>query len=71
MPSEILENFEDLSGWTAISSGEAKRAISSVEGPCGKAMRLHFDSCGGGGFVVARRDLPPELPQTYSFDFVI
>lgn len=63
MPSEILDNFEDLSGWAAVTSGETQLTRSSADGPVGKPMRLHFDFCAGGGFVVARRDLPPELPR--------
>lgn len=71
MPSGILDNFEDRSGWTAVTSGETQLTRSSADGPVGKPMRLHFDFCAGGGFVVARGGLPPELPQTYSFGFVI
>jgi hypothetical protein len=71
MPSQILDHFEDLSGWTAITSGEAQLTLSSADGPAGKAMRLDFDFCGGGGFVVARRNLALELPQSYSFGYLI
>ncbi len=67
----VLDNFEDLSGWTAITSGESKLSITQDDGPHGKAMRLDFDFCGGGGFVVARRLLPLELPESYSFSFQI
>jgi hypothetical protein len=67
----VLDNFEDLSGWTAITSGESKLSITQDDGPHGKAMRLDFDFCGGGGFVVARKLLPLELPESYSFSFQI
>ena len=67
----VLDNFEDLSGWTAITSGESKLSITQDDGPHGKAMRLDFDFCGGGGFVVARKLFPLELPESYSFSFQI
>lgn len=69
--THILEDFEDLSAWTAFASGMARLELSQDTGPCGKAMRLDFDFCGGGGFVVARRLLPLELPESYCFDFKI
>lgn len=64
----MLDNFEDLSGWAAFASGEARLDISPDHGPCGKAMRLDFDFHGGGGFVVARKMIPLELPETYLFN---
>jgi len=71
MRGNVLDSFEDLSGWTAIASGEARLSISRDQGPHGKAMRLDFDFCGGGGFVVARKPFPLELPESYSFSFQI
>jgi hypothetical protein len=63
MQSEPLDNFEDLSGWTPIASGQAQLSLSPDEGPSGKAMRLDFDFRGGGGFVVARKAFTLELPD--------
>ncbi|MFO7685146.1 MAG: discoidin domain-containing protein [Desulfobacterales bacterium] len=68
---ELLDNFVDLSGWQAIASGLAQLRISPDEGPHGKAMRLDFDFKGGGGFVVARRQLSMTLPESYAFSFGI
>ena len=68
---KVLDNFEDLSGWAAIVSGQARLDISQDQGPHGKTMRLDFDFHGGGGFVVARKRFPFELPESYSFDFQI
>jgi hypothetical protein len=69
--SKILDNFEDLSGWTAFASGQAQLAISQEEDRNGKAMRLDFDFHGGGGFVVARKEFHVEIPESYSFSFHI
>ena len=71
MQGKVLDTFEDLSGWAAITSGQAQLAISQDQGPHGKALRLDFDFHGGGGFVVARKIFPLELPETYSFSFQI
>ncbi len=71
MQETVLDDFEDLSGWTAITSGQSKLTISQDQGPHGNSMRLDFDFCGGGGFVVARKLFPLELPESYSFSFQI
>lgn len=71
MRGEILDNFEDLSAWVAITSGQAQLVISPSAGPGGKAMRLDFDFQGGGGFVVARKLFPLAMPESYSFGFFI
>jgi len=71
MPERILDDFEDLSNWTAIASGQAQLHISRDLGLQGSAMRLDFDFRGGGGFVVARKAFPLDIPETYSFGFNI
>jgi Glucoamylase and related glycosyl hydrolases len=69
MSSGVLDNFEDLSGWTGVASGQAQIKISQDQGPRGKAMRLDFDFKGGGGFVVARKPFVLPLPEAYAFSF--
>jgi hypothetical protein len=71
MNDQLLDSFDDLSGWTAIASGQARSAISPTPGRVGNALRLDFDFHGGGGFVVARRALVAELPESYEFSFDI
>ena len=71
MDEKLLDDFENLSGWTAVTSGQARLKISQDQGLRGKAMRLDFDFCGGGGFVVARKLMPLEIPETYTFGFHI
>ena len=55
MQSELLDDFRDVSGWSAVASGQAELALSHEPSPHGQALRLDFDFKGGGGFVVARR----------------
>lgn len=69
MKAKILDDFEDLSGWIPFNSGQSKLTISPDQGLRGRAMRLDFDFSGGGGFVVARKEFPLEIPESYSFLF--
>ena len=71
MTVDTLDDFADLSGWTAIASGQARLAISPERGRQGGAMRLDFDFQGGGGFVVARKPFDLTLPESYAFSFDI
>jgi hypothetical protein len=71
MKETILDNFEDLSTWTPIASGQAQLRINRDQGLKGNAMRLDFDFRGAGGFVVARKAFPLEIPESYSFGFNI
>ena len=71
MQETVLDDFADLSGWTAITSGQSKLTISQNQGPHGNAMRLDFDFRGGGGFVGVRKLLPLQLPESYKFGFNI
>src|SRR5512136_740050 len=67
MRDTVLDDFEDLSTWTAITSGTAQLHISRDQGLKGSAMRLDFDFRGAGGFVVARKAFALEIPESYSF----
>jgi hypothetical protein len=71
MNGNILDDFEDVSGWHAIASGQAQLHISQAQGRRAKAMRLDFDFRGGGGFVVARKPFALALPESYTFCFLI
>jgi hypothetical protein len=71
MASQLLDNFQDISDWTAVTSGRARLIISQSEGLHGNAMRLDFDFQGGGGFVVARKVFHMKMPDTYAFSFLV
>jgi hypothetical protein len=64
-----LDDFTDLSGWSASTSGHAQLHISGDRERRGHAMRLDFDFKGGGGFVVARKRFALTLPEVYAFTF--
>jgi hypothetical protein len=69
MRSEILDDFQDLSGWMPVASGLAKLEISGEPAPFGRAMRLDFDFKGGGGFVVARRSFSRAMSDRFAVCF--
>ncbi len=57
------------SEWQPIVSGNAELKLSSV--PAGRvaALQMDFDFKGGGGFVVARRELRRDMPEDYAVTF--
>jgi F5/8 type C domain len=73
MPAESLSDFfKDPTAWKVIASGQAEGRLVAVAGPDGKpAMRLDYDFHGGGGFVVIRRQVRLDLPETFEFHFSI
>jgi len=66
---ELVDDFTDVSGWTAVASGQAQLDLSRDRGPSGGALRLDFDFKGGGGFVVASKRYAFALPDAYVFTF--
>ena len=67
--SQLLDDFETLSGWRAIPSEGAKLDIRSGEGKTGKAMVMEFDLSEVYGYTIAQKDFPLELPPNYQFTF--
>lgn len=63
-----IDDFEDLSAWTATASPGATAEIARDEGADGQAMRVDFD-LGMGGFVIVRRPVSIALPANYVFSF--
>jgi hypothetical protein len=71
MSGEVFDDFRDVSGWSAIASGEAQLTLSRDDGPGGASLRLDFDFRGGGGFVVARRTLARAMPEAWALSFAV
>ncbi len=72
MPDLLHDDFTDLAGWLPVASGLARLDVSRDAGPDGgSAMRLDFDFAGGGGFVVARKELALRLPETWALAFAL
>lgn len=69
MNIQSVDDFSNAGSWLAVASGEAELKLTSEPGAHGRALRMDFDFKGGGGFVVARKEIPMRLPETYAFAF--
>jgi len=72
----ILDNFDNITPWTAQHTDDVSATLHSVEGKVGKALRLQFDFTDAhgnpiNGYATARRALPLALPDNYELSFWI
>lgn len=65
---QVLDDFRDLSTWSAVASDGVSAKIRQVDGPSGKALCLDYDFRGRSGYAVAKRVLPLRYPANYAFD---
>lgn len=65
----LLDDFEDLSGWSVATSEGARLEIAQDAGRTGRAMRLDFEFQGGNGYVIARKAFHLRLPDNFAFRF--
>jgi hypothetical protein len=63
----LLDDFEDLSGWTVAVSNGARLEIAQDTGRNGRAMRLDFESVDGASWLIARKTFHLRLPDNYAF----
>ena len=59
--------FDDPAAWQVFASGKAQGILMESHEKHG--LRLEYDFHGGGGFVVIRRTVSLDLPQTFRFRF--
>jgi hypothetical protein len=69
--SALLDDFEDVSRWTATASEGTHVSITQERGRAGMALRVGYDLNGGGGWIIVRRPLEIALPDNYAFTFWI
>jgi len=67
----LLDDFENLGGWSALASPSARLEIAQDTGQTGRAMRLDFEFQDGAGWVIARKAFPMRLPDNFAFHFFI
>lgn len=67
----VLDNFDELKGWSSSTSQGASLEIAHDNGHAGMSMRLDFDFHGGGGFVIARKLFAVSLPANYAITFQV
>ncbi len=65
--TRVLDDFETLSGWRAVSSQGARIEIAHDTGHSGMGLRLDFDFEAGGGYVIIHKDFPISLPENFVF----
>jgi hypothetical protein len=67
----VIDDFETLSGWRAVTShGDAsKMTLSSVPGKDGKALLMEYSFAGYMGSAAAEKKLGLRLPGNYRFSF--
>jgi len=68
-PTRSLDDFQDVSTWTAVASDQVTASLRSTEGPHGQALCLDFDFHGVSGYAAVRRKLPIDYPDNYQFSF--
>ncbi|HEX9161697.1 MAG TPA: discoidin domain-containing protein, partial [Thermoanaerobaculia bacterium] len=64
-----LDNFNDISRWKAAPAAGVEMHLSKDAGRHGSALRIDFDFHGHGGYAIARRELPIDLPPNFEFSF--
>ncbi|HZX92525.1 MAG TPA: discoidin domain-containing protein, partial [Rudaea sp.] len=74
--SRTLDNFDNLTPWTAQHTDDVSATLQSVDGKVGKALGLQFDFTDKqgnpiNGYATARRELPLQLPDNYELSFWI
>ena len=69
--SRVLDDFESVTHWRAAPSDGVSLALAADDGHSGRAMRMDVDFHGGGGYAVAHRALPMDLPANYEISFWI
>ncbi len=66
LSESLIDFFSDPASWQVIASGQAQGTLTPTVGPNGKsALQLDYDFHGGGGFVVARKEIQFALPETF------
>ena len=65
----MLDDFEQLSGWTTNAAEGSTATISQEAGQTGMAMRVDFDIPKEGGWVIVRKEVALTLPENYAFSF--
>ncbi|KLJ03022.1 coagulation factor 5/8 type domain-containing protein [Luteimonas sp. FCS-9] len=65
----MLDDFEDPSAWTVVTSNQVTGTLRPVDGADGAALCLDYDYNGVSGHVGIQRDLPLDYPDNYRIGF--
>ncbi|MGH6944523.1 MAG: discoidin domain-containing protein, partial [Geminicoccaceae bacterium] len=69
--ARMVDDFDDVAGWSAVASEGVSAEIAQDEGYGGMGMRLDFDFRGNTGSVVVRKQVTLPLPENYAFTFYV
>jgi len=67
----VLDEFEELQGWTAIGSPGVRVELAHDAGHGGRGLRVDFDFQGHGGYLIVRKSFSLKLPENYAFSFML
>ncbi|MBZ0270120.1 discoidin domain-containing protein [bacterium] len=65
---ELLDAFEDVAAWQALPADGVGLDLRADDGFRGRSLRMDFRFTGG-GYAVARRDMPIRFPDNYELRF--
>lgn len=66
---QILDQFDDLSGWSAAASPGTSVTLAADAGHTGGALRVDYDFHGSGGYVLVHKAFPLTTPDNFAFKF--
>jgi hypothetical protein len=69
--ASTLDSFETVDAWRALPAQGVELRLSLDTAGGDSAMRLDFDFQGHGGYAIARRDAPVDLPDNFELAFRI
>ncbi len=67
--ASTLDSFDSIAAWKAAPAQGVEMHLSKEAGRHGAALRIDFDFHGHGGYAIARREVPVELPPNFEFSF--
>src|SRR5260221_2336805 len=66
-PATVIDDFENVSGWSAIPAEGVTASVARDAGEHGHALRLDVNFERGTGYAVVRRAVSLDLPPDYVF----
>src|SRR5215208_6041457 len=66
-----LDSFEATDQWKAVPAEGVEMHLTKDAGRHGSALRIDFDFHGHGGYAIARREVPIDLPPNFEFSFFV
>lgn len=69
--TKLLDDFENLSDWKAITADGVTIETSLAPGRSGQCIKIDFDFVAGAGYCGIQRQLPMTLPENFQFSFYL